>query len=138
MGADVFVVPETGQDLAALTADALEGAPDVVFECAGQKDLFAQAIQCVKPQGDVIVLGFCTVRDQFVPAVAVWKEVRIQFAVTYSLQEFTHVANVFDAGHVEPRMMITDRISLDALPEVFEALRTRSTQCKVMVNPWLS
>jgi len=138
MGADAFVVPGTGEDLAALAADALEGSPDVVFECAGQKDLIAQAIHCVKPQGDVIVLGFCTVPDQFLPAVAVWKEVRIQFAVTYSMREFKHVANVFDAGHVEPRMMITDRISLEALPEAFEALRDRSTQCKVMVNPWLS
>ncbi|MFT0170462.1 alcohol dehydrogenase catalytic domain-containing protein [Paraburkholderia mimosarum] len=138
MGADAFVVADSGQDLAALAADALEGAPDVVFECAGQKDLIAQAIHCVRPQGDVVVLGFCTVPDQFVPAAAVWKEVRIQFAVTYSMQEFTHVANVFDAGHVEPRMMITDRVSLDALPDAFEALRNRSTQCKVMVNPWLS
>jgi len=138
MGADAFVVPDVREDLAALSADALEGTPDVVFECAGQKNLIAQAIHCVRPQGDVIVLGFCTVPDEFVPAVAVWKEVRIQFAVTYSMQEFEHVANVFDAGHVEPRLMITDRISLDALPDAFEALRSRSTQCKVMVNPWLS
>ncbi|WP_233810143.1 alcohol dehydrogenase catalytic domain-containing protein [Paraburkholderia sp. HP33-1] len=138
MGADEFVVPEQGQDLAALAGDALKGPPDVVFECAGQKDLIARAIHCVKPQGDVIVLGFCTVLDQFVPAVAVWKEVRIKFAVTYSMHEFTHVADVFDAGCVEPRAMITDRVSLDALPDVFEALRDRSTQCKVMVNPWLS
>lgn len=138
MGADEFVVPQEGQDLATLAADALNGPPDVVFECAGQKDLIAKAIQCVKPQGDVVVLGFCTVPDQFIPAVAVWKEVRIQFAVTYSMQEFTHVANVLDAGAVEPRAMITDRVSLDALPDTFEALRDRSTQCKVMVNPWLS
>lgn len=138
MGADEFVVPEEGQDLAALAGEALKGSPDVVFECAGQKDLIAKAIHCVKPRGDVVVLGFCTVPDQFIPAVAVWKEVRIQFAVTYSMQEFTLVANVFDAGCVEPRAMITDRVSLDALPEMFEALRNRSTHCKVMVNPWLS
>jgi 2-desacetyl-2-hydroxyethyl bacteriochlorophyllide A dehydrogenase len=137
LGADDFVVPLAGQDLAALAADSLQGPADVVFECAGQEGLIAQSIHCVKPQGDVVVLGFCTVPDQFVPAAAVWKEVRIQFAVTYSMQEFEHVANVFDAGHVEPRMMITDRISLDALPDAFEALRSRTTQCKVMVNPWL-
>jgi 2-desacetyl-2-hydroxyethyl bacteriochlorophyllide A dehydrogenase len=138
LGADDFVIAGAGQDLAALAADALKGPPDVVFECAGQAGLIAQSIHCVKPQGDVVVLGFCTVPDQFVPAAALWKEVRIQFAVTYSMQEFAHVADVFDAGHVEPRMMITDRVSLDALPDMFEALRDRSTQCKVMVNPWLN
>jgi (R,R)-butanediol dehydrogenase/meso-butanediol dehydrogenase/diacetyl reductase len=136
LGADSFVLPEAGQDIAALAAEALGGPPDVVFECAGQKDLIAQAIHCVKPQGEVVVLGFCTVPDSFIPAIAVWKEVRLQFAVTYSLQEFQHVADTFDAGHVEPRAMVTDRISLDQLPTAFEALRQRSTQCKVMVAPW--
>jgi threonine dehydrogenase-like Zn-dependent dehydrogenase len=66
----------------------------------------------------------------------VWKEVQLQFAVTYSMAEFTHVADTFDAGHVEPRSMITDRVSLDDLPAAFEALRQRSHQCKLMVDPW--
>lgn len=136
IGATAFVLPQAGEDIAALAAEALGGAPDVVFECAGQKDLIGQAIHCVRPQGEVVVLGFCTVPDAFIPAVAVWKELRLQFAVTYSLQEFQHVADTFDAGHVEPRSMITDRLSLDELPAAFEALRQRSSQCKVMVDPW--
>ncbi len=137
MGANNFVLPETGQDLASAAAQALGGAPDVVFECAGQKDLIAQAINCVRPAGDVVVLGFCTVPDSFIPAIGVWKEVRLQFSVVYSMQEFTTVADTFDAGHVEPRSMITDRVSLDQLPAAFEALRQRTHQCKVMVTPWV-
>ena len=39
------------------------------------------------------------------------------------------------AGAVEPAMMVTDTVSLTDMPPVFEALRTRTTQCKVMVKP---
>jgi 2-desacetyl-2-hydroxyethyl bacteriochlorophyllide A dehydrogenase len=136
MGANHFVMPENGQSLAEASAAALGGAPDVVFECVGKNDLIAESVNCVRPAGCVVVLGFCTVPDSFIPALAVWKEVRMQFAVTYSLGEFEHVARTLDAGHVEPRAMITDTVSLDQLPAAFEALRERSNQCKVMLNPW--
>jgi threonine dehydrogenase-like Zn-dependent dehydrogenase len=43
---------------------------------------------------------------------------------------------VLDAGAIEPRSMITDRVSLAGLPAAFEALRQRTHQCKVMVDPW--
>jgi 2-desacetyl-2-hydroxyethyl bacteriochlorophyllide A dehydrogenase len=136
MGATRFVLPQAGENLPALAAQALGGPPDVVFECAGQTGLIAEAVHCVRPAGQVIVLGFCTVPDSFIPAIAVWKEVRLQFAVTYSMAEFAHVADSFDAGHVEPRAMITDRVSLAALPEAFESLRERGATCKLMVDPW--
>jgi (R,R)-butanediol dehydrogenase/meso-butanediol dehydrogenase/diacetyl reductase len=136
MGADAFVVPEANQDAAALVSDALGGAPDVVFECAGQVGLLGQAVHCVKSQGAVVSMGFCTSPDPILPALAIWKEVRILFSMTYDLQEFQFVADTLAAGHVEPRDMITDRISLDKLPEMLETLRKPGPQVKVMVDPW--
>ncbi len=136
MGADAFVVPQGEQDIAVLVADALGGQPDVVLECAGQAGLLGQAVHCVKPQGDVVSMGFCTAPDPVLPAMATWKEVRIQFSMTYSMQEFQYVADTLGAGHVEPRAMITDRVSLDQLPDAFEALRKPTAQVKVMVDPW--
>jgi (R,R)-butanediol dehydrogenase/meso-butanediol dehydrogenase/diacetyl reductase len=32
--------------------------------------------------------------------------------------------------------MVTDLVGLDAMPAAFEALRQRSTQCKVLVDPF--
>jgi threonine dehydrogenase-like Zn-dependent dehydrogenase len=32
--------------------------------------------------------------------------------------------------------MITDTVSFDQFPAAFEALRNRTTQCKVMLDPW--
>ncbi|MDB6156742.1 MAG: alcohol dehydrogenase [Gammaproteobacteria bacterium] len=136
MGASVFVHPDSAQDLPRAAAAALGGMPDVVIEAVGKPDLIAQAVNCVRPAGTVVVLGFCSVPDSFVPAIAVWKEVKLQFSMTYSVQEFEHVARVLDSGDVQCRAMITDTVPLAALPETFEALRHRSTQCKVMVSPW--
>jgi len=32
--------------------------------------------------------------------------------------------------------MVTDSIGLDAVPDMFEALRTSPRQCKVMISPF--
>lgn len=136
LGASAFVLPDSAQDLPRAAAAALGGMPDVVIEAVGKPDLIARAVHCVRPAGTVIVLGFCSVPDSFVPAIAVWKEVKLQFSMTYSVQEFEHVARVLDSGDVACRAMITDTVDLAALPETFEALRHRSSQCKVMVSPW--
>lgn len=134
MGADTFLDPQ--EDLVAASMAALGGAPDVVFECVGLPGLIEQAVNSVRPRGTVTVLGCCSSPDTFTPAAALFKEVRLQFSNTYSVQQFEHVARVLDAGHVEPRLLITDTVSLSSLPETFEALRQRTTQCKVMVDPW--
>lgn len=134
MGADDFLDPD--ENLATAAAASLGGAPDVVFECAGVPGVIAKAVDAVRGRGTVVVLGCCSVPDTFTPAAALFKEVRLQFSNTYSVQQFEHVARTFDAGHVEPRAMITDTVSLEQLPDAFEALRQRSNQCKVMVDPW--
>jgi (R,R)-butanediol dehydrogenase/meso-butanediol dehydrogenase/diacetyl reductase len=136
LGATAFVLPEQPEALPAAAIAALGGMPDIVIEAVGKRGLIAQAINCVRPAGTVVVLGFCSQPDSFVPAIAVWKEVQLRFAMTYSLAEFEHVARALDRGEVEPRAMITDTIALDALPTVFESLRHRTHQCKVMVDPW--
>ncbi|MGA8708513.1 MAG: alcohol dehydrogenase catalytic domain-containing protein [Steroidobacteraceae bacterium] len=136
LGASSFVLPERPEALPQVAMAALGAMPDVVIEAVGKKDLIAQAINCVRPAGTVVVLGFCSQPDAFVPAIAVWKEVRLQFSMTYSSAEFEHVARVLDRGEVAPRAMITDTVALEALPATFEALRHRTHQCKVLVDPW--
>lgn len=134
MGADCFVDPEdNGADA---VARALGGAPDVVFECVGKPGLIERSIECVRPRGTVTVLGLCTAPDRFNPFAAISKEVRIQMAVFYSVRDFEYVIDTLARGAGQPRAMVTDRVSLDELPSAFEALRARTSQCKVLVTPW--
>ena len=51
------------------------------------------------------------------------------------MRDFEICADALAANSEVPRAMITDTVSLDALPDAFEALRQRNQQCKVMVRP---
>lgn len=134
MGASVFVDPV--RLCAAEIQSALRGPPDIVFECVGKPGLIKQSLEYVRPRGTVVVLGLCTAPDSFVPFVAVVKEARIQPAALYRMRDFEIAADVMDQGDVTPRAMVTDTVSLEELPTAFEALRQRSHQCKVLIDPW--
>lgn len=138
MGADVFVLPDNPDELPQAAMAALGGMPDLVIEAVGKPDLINRAINCVRPAGTVMVLGFCARPDSFIPAVAVWKEVKLLFGMTYSIGEFEHVARVLDRDADTARAMVTDHIGLDALPNTLESMRHRTHQCKVLVDPWSS
>lgn len=134
MGATVFVDP-ADTSRGAIT-EALQGAPDIVFECVGKPGLIARAIDYVRPRGTVVTLGLCTVPDTIQPFVAMVKQVRIQTAMLYSMRDFEVAADTLDSGEVAARAMITHRVGLDELPATFDALRRgRTTECKVMIAP---
>lgn len=129
MGADAFFPMD---ELAA----QLSTPPEFVFECAGVPGVIVKSVELVAKRGTVIGLGACFHPEAFIPANAMMKEVTLRFAVGTTLKEFQIVADTLAAGHVEPLAMVTDTVSLDELPRAFEALRSRSTQCKVLVDPW--
>jgi len=134
MGASAVI--QFGAELERDLEKALQGLPDVVFECIGLPGMLMTAAQLVRPRGTVVILGNCMSPDTFVPSLAMFKQLRIQGSMVYSLEEFQTVADVLDAGHVEPRAMITDTVGYAELPEAFEALRRPTQQCKLMVDPW--
>ena len=136
VGANHFLT--TGEGIAGEVAELLSGPPDVVLECAGAPGAIELCVDLVKPQGSVTVYGLCTHADHWHPANALLKEVKLQFVVSTSLQQFRIAADVLDAGAVEPRMMVSETVSLAQLPETFEQMRAgMGHRCKVMVDPWL-
>ncbi|MBP6382465.1 MAG: alcohol dehydrogenase catalytic domain-containing protein [Pseudomonadales bacterium] len=136
LGATHFIARNDTPDPASAIRDALEGSPDVVLEAVGMSGAIAEAIDFVKPLGTVVSLGFSSGPDTFVPQVALTKEVRLLFSMCYDRQDFQYAADVMGAGDHRPRAMITDTVSLEALPAKFEQLRGPSPDCKVMVAPW--
>jgi len=135
MGANDFLV--AGTDLQARAVESLGGPIDVVFECAGADSTLDQAVGLVKQGGSVVVLGACTHHIQFLPVIALGKEVRIQYSLAYAVSDFHKTVDALNAGAVEPRAMVQDTISLDALPARLEAMRQPHPECKIMVDPWL-
>ena len=134
LGATHFIDPE--RCIPAEVNAVLRGAPDIVFECVGKPGLIQKSIEHVRPRGTVVVLGLCTAPDTLSPFLTVTKEVRIQPAALYHMRDFEISADVLDHGAVEPRAMVTDTVSLAQLPGAFEQLKSRTHQCKVLVDPW--
>jgi (R,R)-butanediol dehydrogenase/meso-butanediol dehydrogenase/diacetyl reductase len=116
-------------------SDSLGGAPDVVLECAGQLGTIDLAMQHVARGGTVVILGICWEPDRIAPRLGIRKECRLQFSAFFTLREFERARDTMAAGHVQPRAMVTRTVTLDELPAAFEALRTPTDQCKVMVAP---
>jgi threonine dehydrogenase-like Zn-dependent dehydrogenase len=132
MGATAFLTP--GGDIAAQSADVLGGPPEIVFEAVGKPGIMGLALSCVGKRGTVIALGFCTVPDQgMVPAVGLFKEVRIQFSMVYDARDYALTAGVLGGSQLPA--MITDTVRFDRFAATFESLRQPSTQAKVMLDP---
>jgi len=135
IGADGFIVPEPDRTLAEQTVEALGGPADIVFECAGVPGSLDQAVSAVRRFGTVAAPGFCWVPDSFTAAGALVKDATIRFTNMYNTREFEIAIGALDRGHLEPRAMITDVVSLDEAPAAFEVLRGKNTKCKTMIRP---
>lgn len=135
VGVDAFFT--AGENLIGELNEFFGGMPDIVLECAGFPGAIGLAVDIVKPRGSVNVLGICEHQDPWMPAMAVYKQLRLQFAIGTHLKMFEHAANVLDRGIVDPVAMVTDVISFEQLPDAFEDLRHRGAQCKVVLDPKL-
>ncbi len=133
MGAHDFVVEPA--DHVGSADRALGGKADVVFECVGVPGLIAQAVDQVRNDGTITLLGLCTRPDSINSFAMLSKQVKLVTSAFFTRQEYEAALDALDRGAVEPRLLVTDTISLAATPDVFESLRKRTHQCKVLIDP---
>ena len=139
MGANAFVAQQglSEDEAAAAFCAELGGEPDIIIEAVGMAGVIAKAINWAKSRGTIVSLGFFGEPDPIIPALAMWKQLRLQFSMVYDQTDFQYVADVMASGDRTPREMITDTVTLDTLAEKFESMRApTSTDCKVMIDPW--
>jgi (R,R)-butanediol dehydrogenase/meso-butanediol dehydrogenase/diacetyl reductase len=114
---------------------ALDGKADIVFECVGIPGLIEQAVSQVRNRGTILLLGLCTKPDTMNTFAMLSKEVRLITSAFFTRQEYEEALDALDAGATEPRLLVTDTISLEDTPLRFEALRTRTHDCKILIAP---
>jgi (R,R)-butanediol dehydrogenase/meso-butanediol dehydrogenase/diacetyl reductase len=134
MGADEFVVDPA--DPIGAAARALGGPADVVFECVGVPGLIAQAVQQVRNRGTILLLGLCTRPDTLNTFAMLSKEVRLVTSAFFTVPEYEAALDSLDKGAAEPRLLVSDTIALRDVPTVFEGLKQRTHQCKVLIDPF--
>lgn len=133
VGATGFAI--SGPELEAELKGMLGGPPDIVFECVGKKGLIDFACRLVRVHGTVVGVGLCVGGDEWDPFAALSKEIQVVFAVFFTMAEFqTAIDALSGPGRFRPQALITDRIGFERVPDTFEALRRRTTQCKVLIE----
>lgn len=133
MGADAFVVDPA--DPVGSAERALGGKADIVFECVGVPGLIAQAVDQVRPRGTILLLGLCTRPDTFNSFAMLSKEVKLVTSAFFTVPEYEASLAALEQGALAPRLMVTGTIALPDVPTVYEALKRRTEQCKVMIAP---
>jgi len=134
MGANQFVVNK-GQGFEAILHQ-LGGVPDVVIECTGVPGMINFAVDIIKPHSTVVIPGWCTQQDTFLPMTAMNKELRLQFTALYNSSDFQYVVDTMaNDKQANYRNMITGTVALNELPDTFESLRQAGEHVKVMVRP---
>jgi (R,R)-butanediol dehydrogenase/meso-butanediol dehydrogenase/diacetyl reductase len=134
MGAQAFIVDPA--DPVAASDRAFGGVkPDVVFECVGVPGLIAQAVQQVRNRGTILLLGLCTRPDTFNSFAMLQKEVRLVTSAFFTRGDYEDALDALSAGAAEPRAMVTGTVNLADVPRVFESLKQRTDQCKVLIAP---
>jgi 2-desacetyl-2-hydroxyethyl bacteriochlorophyllide A dehydrogenase len=131
VGATGFAL--SGPDLAAEFRNQTGEPPDIVFECVGKRGLIDFACRLVRVHGTVVGVGLCVGGDEWDPFAALSKEIQVVFAAFFRMSEFETALEALGPGQFRPQALVTERIGFAQLPETFEALRRRTTQCKVLI-----
>ena len=133
IGATGFAL--SGEGLADEFRTLTGAAPDIVFECVGKRGLIDAACRLVRVHGTVVAVGLCVGGDEWDPFAAISKEIQVIFAVFFTMAEFDMALQALGPGRHRPQALVTGRIGLAAVPDTFEGLRRRTTQCKVLITP---
>ena len=111
------------------------GGGDVVLECVGIAGTLNEAVQHVKRAGRVQIVGVCFEPDTIVPVLWLTKEPVIQICFCYTRDEFGEMVEFVSKGQVPADDMISRVESVEKVADVFDDLRTKRSDIKVLLKP---
>lgn len=150
IGADILVDPAQTSphkiwstlDIAPTLAEAgararlgQKGRNAIIFECVGVPGLIQSLINEAPPASRIIIAGVCMAEDRFEPAIAINKQIGLQFVFGYEPDEFAACLRNIADGKIEVGAYLTGRVDLDGVENAFKALSQDPAQIKIMVRP---
>lgn len=109
--------------------------PLVIFECVGIPGMIQQMISMAEPRSKIIVVGVCMEPDTFIPMDCTFKALELVFPFGYSISDYEYIFEQMEMGRISGKPLISNCISLEELPDMFERLKKPTDQCKVIVMP---
>jgi threonine dehydrogenase-like Zn-dependent dehydrogenase len=153
MGADVAVDPaenspyQTWQELA--TPPGYDGSryaqlfgsgpkqrPAVMFECVGIPGVIHHIIEGAPNGARIVVVGVCMETDRFEPFFGIIKQIKLQFVLAYTAEEFAASLRHIAEGKVDVSPLITGHVPLEGVKGAFADLANPGQHAKIMVQPW--
>ncbi len=115
---------------------------DIYFECVGKNDTISQAADCVKPAGNVVLVGN-PASDMSIAKDVYWKILRNQLTIkgtwnsTFTKEiddDWHYVLERLENQQVSPQKFISHRLSLDELSIGLDVMRDKKEDyVKIMV-----
>lgn len=136
LGATEFV--ESDRDVGAAFSRLTGGPPAILFECVGAQNVLDSCIALAGPRGRIVSMGDCRTPSTIHTTPALFKELDIKFSLEYSMRDYQAVVDLIARGRIDPDVMISDEVGLEAFPDALEALRHPEGQCKVLLTPGLA
>jgi len=119
-------------------AEAVGAAPKppVIFDCVGAPGLLQSIIAGAPLFSRLVIVGFTVGVDQFMPAMAIRKELDLRYVGAYTPLEFRDVLHMLADGKVDPRPMLTGTVGLEGVEGAFDALRDPEVHAKILIDPY--
>jgi L-iditol 2-dehydrogenase len=131
-------------DVAKETLSSAPNGLDVIFEVAGLPETLMQAVQLARPRGTIVCVGNQTpggtlptrLIEQIVRKELDLKGTWMSYSAPFPGVEWTEAAAAAQSGTLELRSMISHRIPLSELTQVFAQLKNHSlAHRKIVIFP---
>lgn len=107
----------------------------VIFECVGVPGLMQQILEGAPLFSRIVGVGVCMQSDKIEPALAINKELEIQYVLGYTPLEFRDTLHMIAEGKVNVTPLITGVVGLDGISNAFQALRDPEQHAKILIDP---
>jgi threonine dehydrogenase-like Zn-dependent dehydrogenase len=110
------------------------GKRPVIFECVGAPGVLQSIIEGAPPGARIVVAGVCMQRDSIEPALAINKQLGIDFVLGYSPEEFAGTLADIAEGRIDAAAVVSEEIGLAEVPLAFERLSREPELVKITVD----
>ena len=132
---EAFDVPAT---LGALRIAGMAGRhvrDAILFECVGVPGMIQNLIEAAPPSARIVVVGVCMEDDRLTPAIAINKQIALDFVLGYTPEEFAATLHRIAQGQVDVAPMLSGVVGRSGVAGAFAELAAAGGPVKLMVDP---
>ena len=141
LGADITIDPlatkitDVVREVTGPGGYGLGARADVVIDCAGSPEAFAEGLKSVRHGGTMALTAMYNRKIEVNPSRIVEKELSIKGSFAYN-DEFPMVIDAIERGDVDPALFVSHEYGLDEYEQAFRTQLDRDVSLKVLVTPY--